>query len=262
MLSGKKGLVVGVANKHSIAYHIAEKFSEANAKVVFGCHPRVADRVGELVSGMNGGGRVFSFDALVEGEVEEMVRAGGENLGSLDFLIHSIAFAPPEELAGRFSDTTPNGFAQTMAVSAYSLLAMARAARPYLRLGSSIITLTFTPASTGVIPDYGIMGPAKAALEAVVRYLANELGPEGARVNAIASGPIGTASARAIGHFAAYREAAAEQAPLGEVTGEDVAGAALFLASPPSSGVTGQVLQVDRGLSIVNAVGVPLATSQ
>ena len=113
-----------------------------------------------------------------------------------------------------------------------------------------------------MIPPYGIMGPAKAALEATVRYLANELGPGGVRVNAIGSGPVSTASARVIGHFAAFREAASLQAPLGELTGEDVAGAALFLASPLSSGVTGQVLQVDRGLSIVNAVGVPLATSQ
>jgi enoyl-[acyl-carrier protein] reductase I len=193
-------------------------------------------------------------DVQVESDITRVFERWGATHDRLDILVHALAFAKREELAGRFVDTSQEGFALALDVSAYSLVALSRAALPHLRRGSSIMTLTYYGAEK-VIANYNVMGVAKAALEASVRYLAADLGPEGIRVNAISAGPVRTLAAAGISGFKKMYGEFADVAPLrANITPEDVGRTALYLASDLSSAVTGEVIYVDGGFSVM---GVP-----
>src|SRR5262245_15805364 len=178
LLEGKNGLIVGVANKHSIAWAIAQSAAREGARLAFNYqNERLRENVEELVQIMEGASS-FPCDASNDHEIEVMFNNIGDMMGRLDFLVHSIAFAPREELSGEFLDTSRQGFATALEISTYSLIALSRAALPLMKDGGSIVTLTYLGAER-VVPHYNVMGVAKAALEATVRYLAHDLGPRG-----------------------------------------------------------------------------------
>jgi len=251
LLEGKTALVLGIANKWSLAYAIAQAFSREGAKLALtylGEHQK--ESIESLAEGL-------AVEKIVPCDVtkDEDLAALSESLASLgrplDAVVHSLAFANREDLSGAFLDTTRAGFALAQDVSAYSLVAVARAVAPHMSAGGSITTLTYL-GSTRVIPHYNVMGVAKAALEASVRYLASDLGPRAIRVNAISAGPVKTASARAIKDFSGVLDTVTKRAPLRRNTDPaEVADAAVFLASSLGRGVTGNVLFVDSGLQIM-----------
>ena len=228
LLEGRTGLVVGVANKRSIAWAIARKLAET----------------------LSNPAPVLPLDVQDEAQLDAAVDGAAEALGGLDILVHGVAYAPPEALAGRFVETAREGFRTALEISAYSLTALAQRAERHMRDsegGGSIITLTYI-ASDRAVPGYNIMGVAKAALECSVRYLAWDLGQSGVRVNAISAGPVRTLAARGVPGFGTMADKAAERAPLQRaITAEEVADAALFLASPLASAVTGETMFVDAG---------------
>ncbi|MFO7265271.1 MAG: enoyl-ACP reductase [Limnochordales bacterium] len=252
-LSGRTGLVVGIADKHSIAWGIAQMLDKAGAKLaVTYQNERVEPKVRELAAGLNDP-LVLPLDVTDDAQIENVFRRVQEEFGKLDILIHAVAYAPREDLQRPFVETSRQGYAIAQDVSAYSLAALANAARPLMKAagGGSIVTLTYYGAEK-VIPGYNVMGVAKAALEAAVRYLAYDLGPDNIRVNAISAGPMKTLAARGVPGFMKMLEHHAEKAPLRRrVEMEELAGAALFLCSPLSSGITGEVLYVDAGYNIV-----------
>jgi enoyl-[acyl-carrier protein] reductase I len=254
LLSGKTALIFGVANDHSIAWGIARALHDAGAEVGFSSvESLIEKRVGPLAESI-GSTFVEPCDVQSDADIERVFERWGSTHGGLDILVHALAFAKREELTGRFVDTSRDGFALAMDVSAYSLVALSRAARPNLRRGSSIMTLTYYGAEK-VVANYNIMGVAKAALEASVRYLAADLGPDGIRVNAISAGPVRTLAAAGISGFKKMYGEFAEVAPLrANITPEDVGKTALYLASDLSSAVTGEVIYVDGGFSVM---GVP-----
>ena len=197
LLEGKKGLIVGVANKHSIAWAIAQSTAGQGAKLLFNYqNERLRENVEELVATMPGA-KAFPCDVGDDVQIEALMQSVGKETAKLDFLVHSVAFAPREELTGQFVNTTRKGFAMALDVSAYSLVALTRAAMPLMTEGGSVLTLTYLGAER-VVPHYNVMGVAKAALESAVRYLANDLGPKNIRVNAISAGPIKTLAARGV----------------------------------------------------------------
>jgi enoyl-[acyl-carrier protein] reductase I len=254
LLDGKNALVFGVANDHSIAWGIAKALHEHGATVGFSSvESLIAKRVAPLAARL-GSPFVAPCDVRDDAQVKAVFDRWGAEVGGLDVLVHALAFANHEDLAGSFVDTSRDGFALALDVSAYSLLALAREARPHLRPGASILTLSYYGAEK-VVAHYNVMGVAKAALEACVRYLAADLGPEGVRVNAISAGPVRTVSAHGIAGFRTMYGSYRDIAPLrSNVTIEDVAGAAVWLASGLSRQVTGEVVHVDGGFNIV---GVP-----
>jgi len=251
LLEGKTALVLGIANKWSLAYAIAQAFSREGARLALtylGEHQK--ESIESLAEGL-------TVEKIIPCDVtkDEDLAALSESLSSfgrpVDAVVHSLAFANREDLSGAFLDTTRAGFALAQDVSAYSLVAVARAVAPHMSAGGSITTLTYL-GSTRVIPHYNVMGVAKAALEASVRYLASDLGPRAIRVNAISAGPVKTASARAIKDFSGVLDTVTKRAPLRRNTDPaEVADAAVFLASPLARGVTGNVLFVDSGLQIM-----------
>ena len=254
ILAGKKALVSGVANKRSIAWAIAQMFYEAGAEVAFSYQgDRLKDTVMELTQDMNN-------PLLVDCDVtkDEMIGTAFQSVSDrfnakLDIFVHCLAFAPKETLEGGYISTQREHFALAQDISAYSLTAMTRAARPLMQNagGGSVITLTYLGAER-VVPNYNMMGIAKASLEAGVRYLAQDLGSENIRVNAISAGPVKTLAARGISDFTSMLNHHAEVAPMKRnVDLEEVAGTALFLASPLSGGITGEVIHVDCGYSIM-----------
>lgn len=247
LLEGKTAMVMGVANRWSIAWAIAQAFARHGARLVFTFQgERQEEDVRELAGTLDGA-RVLPCDVTQDEALAALARALETDGVGLDAVVHSIAFANREDLGGAFVDTSRAGFSLAMDVSAYSFVAAAHHLLPVLRPGASLITLTYI-GSTRVMPNYNVMGVAKAALEANVRYLAGDLGPRGYRVNAISAGPIKTASARAIQGFSRILEVMKERAPLRRNTDPgEVADAAVFLASPLSRGVTGEVLFVDNG---------------
>ena len=191
LLEGKNGLIIGVANKHSIAWAIAESAAREGARLAFNYqNDRLKGNVEELAATIEGA-KVFPCDVSSDEEIAGLMTAVGAEMGRIDFLVHSVAFAPREELTGEFVNTTRAGFATALDVSAYSLVAVSRGALPLMTEGGSIVTLSYLGAER-VVPHYNVMGVAKAALEASVRYLAHDLGPRGIRVNAISAGPIRT----------------------------------------------------------------------
>lgn len=254
LLAGKKGIILGIANAHSIAWGITQAMHDAGAQLAFNFpSERMEPKVRKLVEPL-GDVPVLPCDVTKDDEIESFFRAVGEKFeGKLDFLVHSVAFANREDLEGRFSGTSRSGFATALDISAYSLVATSRAAMPLMVAagGGSIMTLTYYGAEKAV-PSYNVMGVAKAALEASVRYLASDLGAENIRVNAISAGPVNTLSARGIRGFTNMLHAAAERAPMKRnITLEEVGNTAVFLASPMSTGITGEIMHVDAGYNIL-----------
>src|SRR6186713_2702261 len=256
LLDGKNALVFGVANDHSIAWGIAKAFHDAGAEVGFSSIESLIDKRVRPLADSIGATFVEPADVRSDADIERVFARWGETTDHLDVLVHALAFAKREDLDGHFIDTSRDGFTLALDVSAYSLVALARAARPLLKPGASILTLTYY-GSEKVVANYNVMGVAKAALESSVRYLASDLGPDGVRVNAISAGPIRTLAASGIGGFKKMYGSFAEVAPLREnISIEDVGKTAIWLASDLSSAVTGEVVYVDGGFNIM---GVPLA---
>lgn len=254
LLKDTKGLIVGVANKHSIAWAIAQAAAQAGAQLLFNYqNERLRENVMELVNTMPGA-KAFPCDVGDDAQIDSLLKRVGDEFGRLDFLVHSVAFAPREELAGQFINTTRQGFATALDVSAYSLVALARAAVPLMSGGGSMVTLTYL-GSERVVPHYNVMGVAKAALEATVRYLAHDLGPKNIRVNAISAGPIKTLAARGVSGISKMVDHHREVAPLRRATEQaEVGDTALFLISPLARGITGEVIYVDGGYHILGSL--------
>jgi enoyl-[acyl-carrier protein] reductase I len=254
LLEGKTALVFGVANDHSIAWGIAQALHAEGAEVGFSSVESLLERRVRPLAASIGSTFVEPCDVQSDEQIREVFTRWGARYDSLDILVHALAYAKREDLEGTFVDTSREGFALALDVSAYSLVAIAREARPHLRSGSSIITLTYYGAEK-VVANYNVMGVAKAALEASVRYLAADLGPDGIRVNALSAGPVRTLAAAGIAGFKGMYRGFAEVAPLrANITPEDVGRSALFLASDLSNAVTGETIYVDGGFNIV---GVP-----
>ena len=250
-LEGRVAVVFGIANKRSIAYAIAQKLHEAGCQLAI-CYQneRLKSEAESLVD-LLPGSSAFECDVAQDASIDALFAALKERYGKLHVLVHSVAFAPAEELKQDFLLTTREGFRIAHDVSVYSLIALARGAAPLMTEGGSILTLTYYGAEK-VIPHYNVMGVAKAALESAVRYLAASLGPRKIRVNAISAGPIKTLAARGIGDLGTMLRAHAERSPLGRnVDQAEVGGAAVYLASDLSSGTTGEVLYVDCGYNVV-----------
>jgi enoyl-[acyl-carrier protein] reductase I len=256
LLHGKKALIFGVANDHSIAWGIAKALHDEGATLGFSSvESLIEKRVRPLATSI-GATFVEPCDVQSDEDIARVIDRWRAEHGQIDILVHALAFAKREDLDGTFVDTSRDGFALAMDVSAYSLVGVVRAARPLLHPGSSVITLSYYGAEK-VVSHYNVMGVAKAALEASVRYLAADLGPEGVRVNAISAGPIRTLAAAGIAGFKKLYGSFAEVAPLrSNISIQDVGKTALWLASDLSSAVTGEVVYVDGGFNIL---GVPLA---
>lgn len=254
LLDGKKGLIVGVANKHSIAWAIAQATAREGAQLAFNYqNDRLKGNVEELANTI-AGARSFPCDVASDDEIAALLKSVETEFGQLDFLVHSVAYAPREELTGEFVNTSRQGFATALDISAYSLVAVARAALPLMKDGGSIITLSYLGAER-VVPHYNVMGVAKAALEASVRYLAHDLGPRGIRVNAISAGPIRTLAARGVSGITKMVDHHREVAPLRRATEQaEVGDTALFLLSSLGRGITGEVIYVDGGYHILGSL--------
>jgi enoyl-[acyl-carrier protein] reductase I len=253
VLEGRTGIVLGVANKRSIAWAIAQALAGSGMRLAFTYQgDRLKENVEELAATVPGS-LVYPCDVTSDAEIATLVAALGRDLGRLDTLVHSIAFARKEDLEGDFVSTEREGFRLAHDISAYSLVGVTRAALPLLeRSGSgSVIAMSYYGAEK-VAPGYNVMGVAKASLEAAVRYLAADLGPRGVRVNAISAGPVNTLSARGIRGFTGMLKHHADKAPLRRnVELREVGDTALFLASSMSSGITGEVIYVDCGYNIM-----------
>jgi enoyl-[acyl-carrier protein] reductase I len=251
MLQNKFGIIFGVANKRSIAWATAQAVSEAGARLAFTYQgERLKENVEVLTREMQGA-LILPCDVMKQEEVEETFARVGQEFGRLDFLIHSIAFAPKEALEGQFLDTSRDAFLTALEVSAYSLGQLARAAAPLMTEGGSIVSMSYYGAEK-VVPNYNVMGVAKAALEASTRYLAADIGRRNIRVNAISAGPLNTLSARGVANISTMLKHHAERAPLGRnVEAREVGNTALFLCSPLASGITGEVIHVDCGFNIM-----------
>jgi len=246
-LSGKTAVVMGVQNQWSIAWKIAAALAEAGAQVAITYiddrAKKNADQLASTVEGM----KTFVCNVQDDEEIAALRESLKQEYGTIDVLVHSIAFAPADELKNRFLETSREGFKIAHEVSVYSLIAVARDLSPIMNEGGSIMTMTYL-GSDRVFPKYNVMGVAKAALESTMRYLAADLGESKIRVNAISAGPIKTASARGIPGFSAMQNEAVERSPLGDVySPEHVAGTAVFLASDAAKGITGDVIFVDGG---------------
>jgi enoyl-[acyl-carrier protein] reductase I len=253
MLDGKTGIIFGVANKRSIAWAIAQALSREGMRLAFTYQgERLKDTVGELTATVSGS-LLLPCDVTVDAEIDAVFREVGEQFGKLDTLVHSVAFAPREDMENEFINTTRSGFKVAHDISAYSLVGMTRAALPLMEKagGGSVLALTYYGAEKAVL-GYNVMGVAKASLEATVRYLAANLGPKNIRVNAISAGPVNTLAARGVKGFTGMLHHHAERAPLRRsVELEEIGNAALFLVSPMSSGITGEVMFVDCGYNII-----------
>ncbi len=256
-LDGRTALVFGVATRHSIAWAVAEKLNAEGARVgLVYRRPETARRIKPLVEAI-GAEIALLCDVRDDTAIAEVMRQTGETFGLLDILVHALANAPRAALEGRFTDTSRTDFQAALDVSAYSLVALARAAEPLLRPGASIITLSAI-GSRRVIPGYNVMGVAKAALEASVRQLAVDLGPQGVRVNAVSAGAVRTVAAMGVRGFRALYRQGASLAPLRRgLTSQDVAAAVAWLASDESAALTGQVIEVDGGWSVLALTGTP-----
>ena len=254
MLEGKKGLIIGVANKHSIAWAIAQSAAREGAQMLFSYQSeRLRENVEGLVQTLPGSSSCVC-DVADDSQSDAMRKQAGQKLGRLDFLVHSLAFAPREELTGEFVNTTRQGFATALDVSAYSLVAVTRAAVPLMTEGGSVVTLTDL-GSERVVPHYNVMGVAKAALEATVRYLAHDLGPKNIRVNAVSAGPIKTLAARGVSGISKMVDHHRLFAPLRRATEQgEVGDTAMFLVSPLGRGITGEVIYVDGGYHILGSL--------
>ena len=250
-LRGKKGLIVGIANEDSIAWGCARAFRAAGAELAVTwlnekARPYVEPLAEQLQAPIQ-----LPLDVEQDGQMEAVFDALGARWGRLDFLLHSIAFAPAADLHGRVADSSREGFARAMDISCHSFARMARLAEPLMQGGGSLLTMSYLGAEE-VVANYGLMGPVKAALESSVRYLATELGPQGIRVNAVSPGPLATRAASGIQHFDQLLADAAERAPLRRLVSiEDVGALCTFMASDASRSMTGSTLYVDAGFHIL-----------
>ena len=250
-LRGKKGLIVGIANEDSIAWGCARAFRAAGAELAVtwlneSARPYVEPLAEQLQAPIQ-----MPLDVEQDGQMEAVFDALGARWERLDFVLHSIAFAPAADLHGRVADSSREGFARAMDISCHSLARMARLAEPLMQGGGSLLTMSYLGAEE-VVANYGLMGPVKAALESTVRYLAAELGPQGIRVNAISPGPLATRAASGIQHFDQLLADAAERAPLRRLVSiEDVGALCTFMASDASRSMTGSTLYVDAGFHIL-----------
>ncbi|WP_370652540.1 enoyl-ACP reductase [Polynucleobacter sp.] len=250
MLKGKKGIVFGVANDKSIAYAVAKKLGEEGASVMASC---LNQKAYDIVSP-----GLLALDIPVQScnvedfeQLKTFIDDAATRFGKFDFIVHSIAWAPLEDLHGKVIDSSSAGFSRAMAVSCHSFAEIAHLCLPYMKDGGSMVTMTYIGADEAV-PHYGLMGPVKAALESLVRYMALELGPQKIRVHAVSPGPILTRAASGIEEFDALMKHAIERAPLGRlVTTEEVANLTAFLCDDGSSGMTGQTIYVDGGCHAV-----------
>jgi enoyl-[acyl-carrier protein] reductase I len=253
-LGGRHGLIVGVANRRSIAWAIAQAAAAAGARVALTYQDeRLRENVEELAATLEQSPLVLPCDVARDVQIDELFEELDREFGGLDFVIHGAAFAPRSELMDRFVQTSRDGFRVALDVSAYSLVSLARGALPLMvrRGGGSIVTLTYL-GSQRVFPNYNVMGVAKAALEATVRYLAADLGRENVRVNAISAGPIRTIAASGISGFTDVLQVYRDKAPLHRnVETAEVADAAMFLIGPGARGVTGEILIVDAGYHVM-----------
>ncbi len=251
-LKGRTAVVFGLANKRSIAWGIAQKLSAAGAELAICYQNERLRSEAEALAGELTGAETFQCDVSRDEEIEAVFAKLKQRYGKLHVLVHSVAFAPPNELNNDFLLTSREGFRVAHDVSVYSLIALTRAAAPLMTDGGSILTLTYY-GSQKVFPRYNVMGVAKAALEATVRYLAADLGRQNIRVNGISAGPIKTLAARGIGGLSDMLKMHALRAPLGRnVEQSEVGSAALFLASELASGITGEILYVDGGYNVVS----------
>jgi enoyl-[acyl-carrier protein] reductase I len=258
LLAGKTALILGVANKWSLAYAIAQAFVREGGKLILTYQgERQKGTVQDLANELAPGTQVLACDVTIQQELDNVVNTLRAGKTKLDVLVHSIAFANREDLSRPFIETSRDGYLIAQEVSAYSLVSVSRSFAPLMNPGGSILTLSYL-GSVRVIPNYNVMGVAKAALEACVRYLAHDLGPSNIRVNAISAGPVKTASARAVKDLSKMLDGVAASAPLRRNTDPaEVADAAVFLASDLGRGVTGNVIYVDAGFQIM---GLPAGT--
>ena len=250
-LSGKTAVVFGIANQRSIAWSIAKILSDAGAKIIATYqNERVEDSVSKLTSQLNNPITV-ECDVSDEDNVTSAFETVRGNCETLDIVVHSIAFAQRDDLGGRFIDTDREGFRVALDISAYSLVSIARNAAPLMTNGGSMLTMSFMAAER-VFPGYNVMSTAKAALENEVRQIANDLGPDNIRVNAISAGPLDTLSSRVISGYRDMKKAHSDRAPMKRnITHDEVASTALYLSSNMSSGVTGEVIHVDTGYHVM-----------
>lgn len=254
LMTGKRGVIMGVANEHSIAWGIASALSQAGATLAFTYQDTAfAKRVRPLAESV-GSDLIVKCDVSEDKDIEAAFDAVGSGWGGLDFVVHAIAYSDKAELKGMYLNTSKANFTKTLEISCYSFTAVARAAGPLMGEGSSLTTLTYLGAER-VTPNYNVMGVAKAALEASVRYLANDLGPQGVRVNAISAGPVRTLAGSAIADARFVYRWTAHQAPMERNAAlEDIGAAGLYLASDLSRGVTGEIHHVDCGY---HAIAIP-----
>lgn len=252
LMQGKKILVMGVANKRSIAWAIAKALHREGAELAFTYQgERLEKKVKKLLDEEMPGSLCIECDVTQDEQIEKAFTQIAEKWDNLDGLLHSIAFAQAEDLERPYVETSRDGYKLAQDISAYSLVAVANEARKYMKNGGSIVTMTYM-GSERVIPNYNVMGVAKAALEASVRYLANDLGPNNIRVNAISAGPIRTLAAKGVKDFNSMLSVVEERAPLRRTTNvEEVGDAGLFLLSDWARGITGEVLHVDCGYNIM-----------
>ncbi|NIQ98569.1 MAG: enoyl-ACP reductase [Desulfuromonadales bacterium] len=253
LMDGKRGLVFGVANDKSIAWGIAKQLKEQGATLGFTYLNEALERRVRPLAESLGSELILPCDVAKDEEIAAVFKEVEKQWGKIDFIVHSVAFADREDLKKPFSQTSRDGFQLAMDISAYSLVGITNAALPVLNEGASIVAMTYLGA-VRAIPNYNVMGVAKAALEASTRYLAAELGEKGIRVNAISAGPIKTLAASGIGQFKEKLKMMDERAPLRRtVTQEEVGGTAVYLLSDLASGVTGEIHYVDAGYNITGA---------
>ncbi len=257
LMSGRKGLVMGVANDHSIAWGLAEALAAAGAELAFTYQDEALEKRVRPLAESVGAAAVLPCDVEDQADIEAVFRALAGAWRRLDFVVHAIAFSDRGELAGRYVETSRANFERTLDISCYSFTAVARQAAPMMAAGGALLTLTFDGANR-VMPSYNVMGVAKAALEASVRYLAADLGPGGIRVNAISAGPMRTLAGAAISDGRYVHRWTRENAPLRRnVALADVGGAGLYLLSDLSRGVTGEIHYVDCGYHVVGMAAAP-----
>ena len=258
VLAGKRGLIMGVANEKSIAWGIAQSAAREGAELAFSYQGEVLEkRVAPLAQQV--GADMLTCDVTDDASIDALFKALEDKWGSLDFVVHAIGFSNKDELKGEYLGTSRENFALTMDISVYSFTAVAQRAAPLMNEGGSLVTLTYQGA-VKVVPNYNVMGVAKAALEASVLYLAADFGPKGVRVNGLSAGPVRTLAASGIGDFRTMLKWNELNAPLRRnVTIQDVGDACLYLISPWSNGVTGEIHYVDGGANINGMIAMDKA---